>query len=219
MYYQKLKEVSTLYKDCLRSDSNFIIVYAKYLYYRIFSKKRLYLHEKVSIKGVNNIEARGRIRIGVDYVGFLHKTDVTYLNINGKLKIDGNYSIGRGCRFDIGQNAEVKIGNGGYINANTNLIIMHKLTIGENCVISWNCQFLDEDFHSIEYAGKKASRNEIILGNNVWVGCGVYIYKGTVIADGCVVASNSVVRGEFNIKNAIIGGNPARVIKENIDWH
>ena len=107
---------------------------------------------------------------------------------------------------------------GGYINGNSSLIIQHNLSIGDHCVISWDCQFLDEDFHEICYAGKRATGNSIIIGNNVWIGCGVKIYKGTVIRDGCVIAANSSVRGTFQVQNSLIGGNPAKVIKENVSW-
>lgn len=103
----------------------------------------IFLHQNVTIKEIKNFYAKDQISIGTDYIGFLHKKDVTYLNLRGKLKIEGVYSIGRGCRFDIGENAIVAIGKGGYINGNTNLIIMHQLTIGDNCAISWDCQFLD----------------------------------------------------------------------------
>ena len=83
---------------------------------------------------------------------------------------------------------------------------------------SWNCQFLDSDHQFIEYVGRKEKENEIIIGNHVWIGSGAQIYKGTIIADGCVIAANSVVRGIFNTSNSLIGGNPARIIKENIKW-
>ncbi len=120
--------------------------------------------------------------------------------------------------FDIGDGAEVNIGNDGYMNCNTNLIIMHRLDIGDNCVISWDCQLLDDDFHEISYEGKKEQENGIIIGNRVWIGCGVKIYKGTVIPDGCVIAANSIVRGVFTENKALIGGFPAKVIRENISW-
>ncbi len=213
-----MRQILNLYEKCKKSDSLFIIVLYRFIFNRLFYGKTLLLHQKVRIKGVKNIDASELIEIGIGYVGFIHKTDKTYLNINGKLKISGRYSIGRGCRFDIGENAVVTIGNGGYMNSNTNLIIMHNLNIGDNCAISWDCQFLDEDFHEISYPGKRQIESTINIGNNVWIGCGTKIYKGTIIPNGCVIASDSIVKGIFHIKNSLIGGNPAKVIKENIDW-
>lgn len=213
-----MKKIIALYKNCKKSDCIFSILLLKLIIYKIFYNKIFLIHQNVKIKGVKNIVANEKIEIGIGYVGFIHKADKTYLNINGCLRFKGKYSIGRGCRFDIGENAEVVIGNGGYINCNTNLIIMHKLVIGDNCAISWNCQFLDEDFHEISYPNKRERDSSITIGNNVWIGCGVKIYKGTVIPDGCVVASDSIIKGVFNIENSLIGGNPAKIIKENIEW-
>ena len=213
-----MRQLLILYEKCKKSDSYFILVLLRFILHKIFHKKTLLLHQNVKLKGVKNIDARERIEVGIEYNGFVHKTDKTFLHINGKLIIKGKYSIGRGCRFDIGENAIVTIGNGGYMNCNINLIIMHKLTIGDNCVISWNCQFLDEDFHEIAYAERRKRENSIRIGNNVWIGCGVKIYKGTVIPNGCVIASDSIVKGVFHVENSLIGGIPAKVIKEGITW-
>ena len=213
-----MKRILFLYRRCVKSESAFFHVLIRFIFIKLLYRKMLFLHQNVTIKGIRNIETVGTLDVGISHVGFMHRSDRTYLNINGKLRLQGNYSIGRGCRFSIAKDAVVSIGSGGYINANTNLIIMHRLTIGDNCVISWNCQFLDEDFHKVRYNNKKNIDNSIIIGNHVWIGCGAQIYKGTIIPDGCIVASNSVVRGHFTTENAIIGGNPARIIKDNISW-
>lgn len=211
-------KIIELFKKCKKSDSLLISVLTRFFLIKIFYDKTLLLHQKVKINGIKNIETKGKLEIGIGYVGFSHKKDRTYLNIHGKMKLGGNYSIGRGCRFDIGENAVLSIGEGGYTNCNTNFIIMHNMTIGDNCVISWDCQFLDEDFHKIYYSGKKELINSIVIGDNVWIGCGVKIYKGTNIPNGCVIASNSIVKGTFSVENSLIGGNPARIIKQGIIW-
>jgi len=202
-----------------KTDCNLFYVFLKFSFYRLLYKKSIIAHEKVKINGINNIELNGSLEIGVNYFGILLPSDRTLLNIRGKLKINSShYSIGRGCRIDISKDAIVEIGERGHITAFTTLIIMHKLIIGDNCAISWNCQFLDDDRQSIEYAGRKEKEKEIIIGNHVWIGSGAQIYQGTKIPDGCVIASNSVVRATFTKPNAIIGGNPAHIIKENIKW-
>jgi hypothetical protein len=60
-----------------------------------------------------NIDTKGFGDIGIRYNGFMLKPDKTYLNILGKLQFNGNYSFARGCRFDIGKNANVTLGKGG----------------------------------------------------------------------------------------------------------
>ena len=156
-----MKDIIALYQKCAKSDSNFFSVSMRFLITKIFFNKKFLLHQNAKLKGLENIDATGLIQVGINPVGFIHKTDKTYLNIAGKLRIKGKYSIGRGCRIDIGKDAIVTIGEAGYINSNTYLIIMHKLDIGDNCVISWNCLFLDEDFHEISYLGKRKVENSI----------------------------------------------------------
>ncbi len=215
---KKIRRFYNFYKHCKHAEISMTILLLRYIYILLFYKKRFFLHQNVVIKGLKNIQASQLVSIGIGYTGIMHKRDRTYLNIEGTLIIKGKYSIGRGCRIAIGKDAVVTIGSGGFINFNTNLIISNALHIGDNCSISWNCQFLDDDYHTINYPGKKESENSINIGNKVWIGSGAQIYKGTIIPDGCVIASNSVVRGVFTTENTLIGGNPAKVIKENINW-
>lgn len=213
-----MNKLKILYTKCKDSDSNFLIVLFRAIYHKVVHGKLIFLHQRVSIKGIKNIEIKDKIEVGILYQGFMHKSDRTYLNIKGKLKFEGNFIIGRGCRFDIGKDAVVSIGKDGYVSANTYFIIMHKLTIGDRCAISWDCQFLDDDFHEIEYDGKKETDPSITIGDDVWIGNGVKIFKGSSIPNGCVVAAGSIVRGKFTHENAILAGIPAKLIKENVSW-
>jgi acetyltransferase-like isoleucine patch superfamily enzyme len=206
-----------LYRRCRKSGTSFIYLAVKAIYFKML-KKNILMHQYADIRGVKNITTGGILNVGTDYVGFSSRKDRTLLNVSGNLTFDGSFSIGRGCRMDIGSKANVRFGKNGFVNPFTLFVIMHDLEIGDDCAISWYCQFLDEDFHEIQYEGKKEKSNKIVIGNKVWIGANSYIYKGTTIPDGCVVASNSVVRGIFTEKNALIAGNPAKVIKQNISW-
>jgi acetyltransferase-like isoleucine patch superfamily enzyme len=216
----KIKQLYLLYKKCIQSDTSFLIMAIKYVYYRTKGKKIL-AHQKTIIKGLRNITTNGLLNIGIDYKGFMHSRDRTYINIKGKLNVMGRFTIGRGCRFDIQEGATVELGNNSYINPFSKVIISSGLKIGNDCSISWDCQLLDNDFHNIAYDGKISKTDTsatIIIGNNVWIGSGVSIYRGTIIANGCCIAANSSVRGEFLEENVLIAGIPAKVIKKNISW-
>lgn len=213
---RRIRFVNELFKKCQQSDSVFISVFMGHIRYKL-SGRNIIANNKVIIKGLNNIHTAGMLEIGMSYVGFLHKYDTTFLNIQGDCKFQDNFSIGKGCRFDIGNGATVVFGSG-YITAMSTFIIMHRMTIGNGCAISWGCQFLDEDFHSITYDGKKEKNPSIEIGDHVWVGSNVIVLKGTRIPDGCVVASGSVVSSAFEKSNCLIAGNPAKVIKENVEW-
>lgn len=201
-----------------KSQCNLFIIILKYIYYKVFYKKNIIAHQRVTIKGITNIMAKESLHIGTSYVGFSMKNDKTFLNIQGKMYVEGPCSIGRGCRFDISKDAILRIGKRGFVNANTMFIISHGLHIGNNCSIAWGCQFIDNDFHYINYENRQERSNKIIIGNNVWIGCNTCILKGTIIPDNCVIGANSVVSGIFKEESTLIAGNPARVIKKQILW-
>lgn len=49
------------------------------------------------------------------------------------------------------------------------------------------------------------------------LGCRSLILKGVTIGDGAVVAAGSVVTHAIP-KRCLVGGNPAKIIRENIEW-
>lgn len=59
-------------------------------------------------------------------------------------------------------------------------------------------------------------KNAPIVGNDVWIANNVTIYSGVDIGDGSIVAGNSVVTKSVP-PYAIVGGNPARIIKYRFD--
>ncbi|MCC3236947.1 acyltransferase, partial [Pediococcus acidilactici] len=60
----------------------------------------------------------------------------------------------------------------------------------------------------------KAVKKRVIIEDDVWIGGRVIILPGAVIQKGSVVAAGSVVVGKTYPPYSVIGGNPAKVIKE-----
>lgn len=104
--------------------------------------------------------------------------------------------------------------------------VSHNLLIGKFCSLADNIKFmigLNHDYESIttgvcsflkgmDASMKIASKNQILLQNDVWVGSGATIMSGVTIHNGAVVACNSHVVKDVP-PYAIVGGNPAKVIK------
>lgn len=61
-------------------------------------------------------------------------------------------------------------------------------------------------------AGKNTAQT-ITIGDGAWLGMGCMLLYGTEIGKGCIVTPGAVVRGKFP-DNCLIGGMPAKVIKE-----
>ena len=52
----------------------------------------------------------------------------------------------------------------------------------------------------------------VVVGNDVWIGSNVTILAGVTVDDGAVVAAGTVVTKDV-ASNTIVGGNPAKFIK------
>lgn len=84
--------------------------------------RSLVAHQRALILGASRISTSGLVQVGIDPVGFCHRYDRTYLHVRGRLNFNGPYSVGRGCRFDIGPSATASFGAGS-ITADTKVII------------------------------------------------------------------------------------------------
>lgn len=60
------------------------------------------------------------------------------------------------------------------------------------------------------------NRGDTLVGNDVWIGYGATIMPGVSIGDGAIVATMSVVTKDVP-PYAIVGGNPARVLRYRFD--
>ena len=60
------------------------------------------------------------------------------------------------------------------------------------------------------------SRGDTVVGNDVWLGYRSVVMPGVTVGDGAIVAAGSVVTGDVPAY-AIVGGNPARVLRSRYD--
>lgn len=60
--------------------------------------------------------------------------------------------------------------------------------------------------HKLQY------NKPIHIGNNVWFGAGVTVLPGVTVGDNAIVGAGSVVTKDVP-SNAIVAGNPARLIR------
>ncbi|MEX0721745.1 MAG: acyltransferase [Balneolaceae bacterium] len=132
------------------------------------------------------------------------------INKGGSL-IAGNSQFYSGVRLEIGTDAILKVGTGTYVNRNTLIISEEKVSIGENCRISWDVIIMDSDLHPLN--SSKVVHQPVKIENNVWIGCRCIILKGVTIGKGAVVAAGSVVTKSIP-PYTIFGGSPARYITD-----
>lgn len=61
--------------------------------------------------------------------------------------------------------------------------------------------------------GELPYKGDTVIGNDVWIGYDVLIMPGVTIGDGAIVSSRATVVADVPAYT-VVGGNPARVIKE-----
>jgi len=91
--------------------------------------------------------------------------------------------------------------------------------IGDRSLIGYNTQIFSAN-HVIPPRPQQIftsghDKERVIIGKDVWIGAGCLILPGVIIGEGAVVAGGSVVTKDV-APFTIVGGNPARIIKERI---
>ena len=159
---------------------------------------------------------------------------------NSSIRIQGNYNrvyIGRTAymvrvhiRFPDNaekfcDNREVFIGKNCYIGQ---LVVNcgddnHKVYIGERCALSDNISLRTVDGHTIYNSDTFDVLNDgdgsIIIGEHVWLGSGVRFLKGSGVGAHSTVGAGSIVTKKYTEERIILGGVPAKKIKDNINWN
>lgn len=102
-----------------------------------------------------------------------------------------------------------------YLRDNNSQVIL-----GQDCMLSNEVCIACTDFHTIINTQDEVLNlgKSIEIGNHVWIGMYAKILKNTKIPDNCIVGCGSVVTKKFDKSGVIIAGNPAKIVKENINW-
>lgn len=191
------------------------------------------------------IRIKGRKNIIDKKYSFLRKNKITIIGSNNKITFGLGtrlynckiYICGENNRLFIGDNCycsnstfyfedyscEIRLGNKtrplGVDFAATEP--NSKILVGDDCLFSSDVDIRTGDSHSIIDRNTNRRINyakNVTIGNHVWVGAHARILKGSSISDDSVVANSAVVTKEFKQLHCIIGGVPAKILKENIHW-
>lgn len=119
-----------------------------------------------------------------------------------------------GVRIECWRGARITIGNGTYLNRNTEIIAQQEVTIGRNCKIAWDVVIMDTDQHGIGDA--PALAKPVHIGDRVWIGCRAIVLKGVTIGDDAVIGAGAIVTRDVP-SGAVVVGPAAQVIRQVID--
>lgn len=139
------------------------------------------------------------------------------LHSNSKLISKGHIQSFERVRIECLPNAVLEVGHKTYINHDSEIRCREHISIGNNVSIAYGVLIQDSDYHTMydEKGNEKPQTLPIKIEDNVWIGANAIILKGVTLGKGCVVAAGAVVTKSAPAYS-LIGGNPARIIKQDI---
>lgn len=163
----------------------------------------------------SKIFVNGILKVGWQQIKGAKQQTRIWLEQGAELHINGDFTIGANSYIRIWKNSKLVLRNG-FINENVQVTAGDSIEIGDECVIGRDVNIRSFNGHVIlspEYLIAK----KITIGNHVWIGQGVTILKGVWVGDGAIVAAGSVVTKDVPEK-CLVGGNPAHIIKREVNW-
>lgn len=117
--------------------------------------------------------------------------------------------------FHCDYGCNIYVGEGFFANFGCVILDVAEVRIGKNCMIAPQVGIYTAT-HPLNAELRNSGRElgkPITIGDNCWIGGMSVINPGVTLGDNVVVASGAVVTKSFG-DNVVIGGNPARVLKE-----
>lgn len=130
-----------------------------------------------------------------------------------KLYVGGG---GKNTSVSIGENVSVWRNFKLYVTGDSNFVL------GDDCMLSYDITIWNGDGHSVLDKGTgevlNTQKEPLYIGSHCWIGNNVSITKNARIPDNSIVAMCSVVSKKFDEEYTCIAGNPAKIVKNNVNW-
>lgn len=148
-------------------------------------------------------------------VSFLRIHEIRYWLYKRRLKSCGKYvrfsnSIRIFCPRNISIGENVHVGHACVFSGQGGINIGNNVSFGPQVII-WSANHNFEDPERLPYDDVHIPK-EVNIEDNAWIGARATIVPGVRIGEGAVVGMGSVVTKDVPA-GAVVGGNPARIIK------
>lgn len=150
------------------------------------------------------------------------RDDQDCINIGADSVIAGELLIFR-------HGGSINIGDWCYVGEGSRIWSSTSVIIGDRVLIAHNVNIFDslthplsrkkrhEQFKAIVQSGHPEQldldEKPVVIENDVWIGASACVLRGVHIGEGAVIGAGSVVTHDVP-KFTIMGGNPARIIRE-----
>ena len=179
------------------------------------SLKKIRVYNNIWLKVSHNsvFDIKGDLRFGTNIKEKNGRNILLRMDDNSKIIVNGHFGFFYGCDIILFKNATLTLGNS-FINSDAKIRCHKSITIGDDCAISHDFTIMDSNAHYINGDNKTKA---VIIENHVWIGTRVTVLSGVTIGEGAVIAAGSVVTKDVPA-HTLVGGNPAKVLKENVEW-
>ena len=171
----------------------------------------------------------GNVKINIaENARFESRSVLSAEGSNAEITIEKNCFFSTNMSFTAYDNSKTFIGSGCSFEREFFIRICcgSEVHIGADCMFSSYIKMYCGDGHAIFDVGtgertldiiNRNSRNNIIIGDHVWVGLNAMILGNTNIGRSSIIGAGAVVKGRFP-NNCAAAGNPAKIIKKNVTW-
>lgn len=190
--------VRTRYHKIINGSGNFYI------------KGHLGLQKK---KG-SNIQLNGDLFFGANLIRGSRVESTLRMDEDAQLIVNGRFQFMYGADVILFKNSKLQLGKNSFINSGCKIRCHKCITIGDDCAISHDFTIMDSNAH---FLNGDDGTSPVVIGSNVWIGTRVTVLSGVHIGDGAVIAAGAVVTKDVPPR-CVVGGVPARVIKNDVTW-
>ena len=146
-----------------------------------------------------------------------------YIVGSGNIVLGNNVRLSGKSNFifsnKVYERPELTMGDSVFVGHNCRFAVAQSIRIGNHCFLAGGVSLADNDGHPADFEKRKRNLppgredvKPVTIGNDVWIGRGAWILKGVTIGDRAIVGANAVVTKDVPA-DAIVGGNPAKIIK------
>lgn len=145
----------------------------------------------------------------LNYYSYTHVTELRQVKLGRGVIVAPNVSLANGRNIEIGDRSR--------IGANVSIWAgpgQGRIVIGPDALFAPNVMLTAANYRFNDgspVTAQAMDEGDIIVGRDVWFGYGVVVLPGVTIGDRAILAAGAIITKDV-APNAIVGGNPAKVI-------
>lgn len=202
--YKRLSVLKTLF-------FNFKLGYFPNLKILIYPRMKI----GIARKGQIIVDGNAVLHLGTAWERSNFNNSSLKIDRAGKFIVNGIFSFHTGGYINIKKGGKLEIGSG-YASNDVDITCYRSIKIGDYVAISKGVVISDSNDHVIK-GMEEFNTKPIVIGEHVGIGRRAMILNGVTIGDGAVIAAGAVVTKDVPA-GCMVGGIPAKIIKENVEW-